>query len=514
MSKKSMSKLTHIRLNPRSHNTPLIDDNMSNTANPQDSISDSNINEKPYSSISEQKNSDGQQHNINSQELSSEDDSKADQLHDAISSDVSKAVEEKPHNSLPQFLSRLQNSSLNPLSTNTRVPENRALAIVGEKNAQSKANNNPNSFSSIFNKDHQEITGIQRVFKKSIAFMLFNLVSFGALALVGINLISSPIWLSLIVIISYLVTANVFYIIVADRSYVWLGICSNMLLLLLVQSFLGQGFTPVTLLVAFLVGLLTYTSYSELEKIQLGSRLFSISHIIGETTRILGSVVMLVLCLGLFNTALSETSVAFIDRVFIQNDVIFDNIVMPGISDRINLNQVLIRGSQSYGVGNQRFTFADFLEDNYIGTLITDSEESGIIVECQVANSNSNCDTAVDQEVEARLLKYRDDNYAEVNLDLDTVLKGAEFERVVAAHYKFLIRDFEKETVGSPYILVPLDHIIPAILAIGLYVLLLIIKPIFGIFAQIVTWILWTILKYFGFVRIEVENVEAEVVSI
>jgi hypothetical protein len=52
------------------------------------------------------------------------------------------------------------------------------------------------------------------------------------------------------------------------------------------------------------------------------------------------------------------------------------------------------------------------------------------------------------------------------------------------------------------------------LITLGLFALLTIFKGIFGYFIIFVSWVFWQFLKLFRFVKIEVETVEAEVVSI
>ncbi|MEM1312808.1 MAG: hypothetical protein AAGF07_05095, partial [Patescibacteria group bacterium] len=142
-------------------------------------------------------------------------------IKDPIQNKLDKSVSSVSEVKMPSFLQNIFPSK--------GVEENNSIEeeVIPEDDlkllpfASSQQETNPNSISSIFNKDHQEVFGIQRVFRKSIIFLVLHLLSFSVLGFIGLNIFTLPILLTFLVSISYIVFTNIFYIIVADRSYVW-----------------------------------------------------------------------------------------------------------------------------------------------------------------------------------------------------------------------------------------------------------------------------------------------------
>jgi hypothetical protein len=418
---------------------------------------------------------------------------------------------------LPKFLDKIGNGKNELAIPQAQALTNRALALVDREKAGENKNFNPNSFSSIFNKDHQEISGIQRVFKKSIAFMLINLALFGMLTLISINLFSTSALLAVMVSALFIALTNLFFIIVADRSYVWLSLAGQIILLLLVHSFLGLGFDPITLFISLIIAILIFSAYSELEKVQLGSRLFSISHITGESSRILSTCVILVVCLGVFNNIVSKGAEQFFREHFLNNSFVLNNVVI-GQNKELSLNRALIKGYRFYGEGNTKYTLRDFLSDNFRGgkPVISQSEEEDLNIECENKQGldNNQCSLEIAKERDRRLEEWRKEAYPKIPYALDEVLDEAKFKEVTKQFYSYLIANFSAKGESNTFIIIPRSYIIPGVFAILLYILLTVFKPLYNWFVFILTWIIWSILKALGFVKIEVEAVEAEIVSI
>jgi len=432
---------------------------------------------------------------------------KSEDLNTDIEENIDKQPKSKKSGNLPGFLSRIGGED------ETRKEgelTQRALAVIEEK-----VKDNPNSFGSIFSREHQEISGIQRVFKKSIAFLVINLMLFGVLSLISINLLALPIWFTVVISVFYVTSSCLFFIIVADRSYLWLSIAGQLILLLLVHSFLGQGFDIITIILALLISALIFSAYSELEKIQLGSRLFFISHITGESVRILTTVIAIVLSLGLFNSVVSAGTEQYIEDNILSSDLVMNRLLI-GDNPSVSMNRVLLKGNTFFGEGNEEYTFRDFLSFNYRGgkSVLTQEESNEIIIACQVRpnSTSSDCNEEVNEEEDERLEEWRQEAYPNLQYDLDEVIGEAEFRTITKEYYLYLIRDLSR--YDSAIRVIPSDYVIPAFISVILFAFLLIVKPLVGWISYLVTWIVWRILKWIGFVRIEVEAVEAEIVSI
>jgi|GEM_PF-2329408 len=409
-----------------------------------------------------------------------------------------------------------------------------------------------NSLSSIFYKDHQEISGIRRVFQKSILFLILNLAAFGLLNFIGINLfyLSESLPISLAWGIGAMVVAvtitNLFYIVLADRSYFWLNLVGQIIILIAIQGFVGRGLEPLTLIVLAVVTLMSYLAYSELEKAQLGSRLFSIPNIIAESSRILSWVAILIICLGTFNQIVArgtDSSGKFVNGerffvdIFLSKDVIVDTFLIGSATGRssVGANNFLMARGLTYQNGGlsktvegnvTTATFRDFLNINYkpSETLISNTELEDIQLKC-VKDKVQNCDTEVQKFKDTRLDSWRVEGYKDVPLTLDSKLDLNNYRILTRQYYVNIIRDItspKESSISSlpslPNIPIisdfPSGLILPGFFVFILAILLTLVRFIIHGFITALTWIIWNSLKLLGFVRIEIENVEAEVVSI
>ncbi|MEM1312860.1 MAG: hypothetical protein AAGF07_05365 [Patescibacteria group bacterium] len=280
----------------------------------------------------------------------------------------------------------------------------------------------------------------------------------------------------------------------------------------------------------------TYYAYSELEKVQLSSRLFSISHITTESIRILITVVILVLSLGVFNKSLSQGSADYISEAFLDKPVILDNLVL-GRYKNFSLNRYLMKGRFYLDSGKLRsdlvrpankttFVFSEFLTLNYRSSEIVLSEErqEQILADCDTT-AVENCASLVDAEKQSNLDAWRKEAYGNLPFTLDTELTPTRFKAVTKQFYINEIEKFNSDSSNqsgsditetlSRYLIVPRTYIVPAFLALILFILLtFIVKPILQLVSFWFTFLVWKILVWFGFAKINIERVEAEIVSI
>lgn len=397
--------------------------------------------------------------------------------------------------------------------------------------AQVENNESINSFSTIFNQDHDQIQGIKRVFRKSILLLSLSLIAFVAMAYASVSLFTVTPLFTLVSFFAYLILSVIFFIIVADRSYVWLCLLAHIFGVLLVSSFVNQLFSPVTLITAGIIAILYYFAYTELEKAQLGSRLFSIRLISKEAIYLLITLALLVLSLGAFGLIKDKGTVNFVEQDILGNEFVFNEVLM-GNGRAVNLNRVLIDASPQFGAGNTEYTFREFLIENYRdgGNVIGQSEQTDIILDCQFERGEEECVDIVAITREERLTAYAQEAYPEVDFGLDTVLDGPRYEQIVREYYVNLIEDFvepieDQNTADLARVFgfIPADfsnyllnkeNIIPAIVALVIFVIGSLFRPLLAWLVYTLTEILWGVLKLARFVRIEVETVESEVVSI
>ncbi len=399
-------------------------------------------------------------------------------------------------------------------------------------NEDSEVRNNVhkiNSFNTIFNQDQDQISGVKRVFRKSIIFLILSLVSFALVAFASINLFSVPAILSILFFLLYISTTIVFFLIVADRSYVWLCLLGHMLLIVMTSSFVGQIASIITWGALAIVAILYYLAYTEVEKSQLGSRLFSIHQIGSEATNLLITITLLTLSLGVFNSIVNVGTVEFINKNALENSAVFDGIIMG--KDRslnaVNLNKAFITNDELFGEGNIENTFEDFLIYNYKGgkPVILSAEEVDIELDCQFKNGvDGDCGNAVLNERKNRLTTHLAEDYPESTFSLDEVLNQEKYEEVVRQYYQYRLNTYISEGSSNdiegvvPFLptdfLINKDTIFPAVMALIIFVLGLILRSVLSFISLFATWVMWGLLKVIKFVRIDVETVEGEVVSI
>ena len=443
-------------------------------------------------------------------------------------------VGEKPSFKLPKFLSQRENSKtkLDALKKSQANPEQSQSS--GELPfTEPNFKDNPNSFTSIFNKDHDKINGVQRVFRKSITFLILQLLAFVSLSIATIatftlnlnGIVPTAIFSSsvLALIVAYTVVSGIFYIIVADRSYIWISLLLQGLSLVLLYSFIGQGFSFPTIIFGLLITLLSYFAYLEIEKVQVSTRFFSIGYVTAESTKILSTIAILTVCLGVFNTVSFQTPKTFLSRNLIDNETVFGNLVAN--NSRFSLNTILqIKGDYRVNKNtsillssdSKEVDVKDFVQKNYP---VADSINCvGTDKEC---NSQSSQDT--NSKLQNNLSRLVELGQISSNPKLSDRLSYPLYKSLLKGYYADKINDFEtqKNSQNIPFlnniqwIIEPSRTVfIPALIAIIFYIGLLVIKFLIHFVSSLATWLVWKLLTMTGFVKIEIELVESEIVSI
>jgi hypothetical protein len=429
-----------------------------------------------------------------------------------------------------------------------------SLILFDKEQTEKYSNEHINSFSSIFRKDHEEIQGIRRVFRKSVAFFVLSIISFGIMVGLSVNLFQANLVLLLISVVGFVVFTNIFYIIVADKSYIWLNLLVQFLVLLFVHSFLKLSFAPVTLIAVLFILLLSYLSYTELEKVQLGSRLFTIGQITKESTAVLLTMITIVLSLGIYNSIVYNGVQKIFTENALNNTTIFNKYIMGEKKSDSTLNSFLGLSSKSQATG-KLLTFGQFLNDHFRNNkeVILDGETAEIREKCIVESGKEACldDVAVLRVKNSRLEEWKNIAYPKISYTLDTSLDDIKFREVIKQYYAnqvcvvekgedcptnkeipslktdievatstkakisdALTKDINISSGPLKYFSLDRSNILPILLTLIVFGFLTLIKSIFGYFTLVFSWIFWQLLKLFKFVKIEVETVEAEVVSI
>lgn len=465
--------------------------------------------------------------------------------------DIPYSNKTKPSFALPKFLSKSIKTDKAQTQTQGFTPSTQNSLPYSKPDFKT----NPNSFTSVFSKDNDQVVGVARVFRKSIMFLIFQVLCYLSLVLpltLGLignfgTFVATGITFGALTlgIISYTVITSIFYIIVADRSYIWINLLLQSLFLIIINSFIGQGFSIVTLGTALVIFVLSYFSYLEVEKVQVSSRFFSINYVTNEAIKILTTVAIIVISVTFFNTILNVGSKNFVTQNLVQNDFVFRNIVV-GKSANLSLNRWVLPKNYSISENNKivtsdslgttkPVTFFDFLSVNYRkGEQVLNEKELENIKKTQCLNKEKECDTFIQREKITKIqgwLKEETNPYSSVNYTEKPVYlenPGAEldvnsFKEIMKVYYSDKINDFEadKSFTKVPFLdSVPKQflnygqYLIPAIFALVFFVIFMLFKFFLHLVSGIVVWIVWKILLLFGFAQIEVELVESEIVSI
>jgi hypothetical protein len=413
---------------------------------------------------------------------------------------------------------------------------------------------NLNTFSSIFKKDHEAIEGIKRVFRKSMIFLIIKSILFALIAFLSVNIFSINIFAYITLIVFYIIASNIYFIIVADKSYVFVNILIELVLLFLAHLSIGQVLHPVTILLIAFITIFSYFAYSELEKVQLGSRLFSIGQITNESTSALLTMLIILSSLGVYNTIAYNGLEKIVSKSILDNSFIFNKFVLGSDKGGTSLNSLYNLSYKTQGAGKPT-TLDNFLSEHFRKNreVITETEKTSLREDCGLKKTAEEC--AGDKFIEtiriSRLEEWKKIAYPNIKYSLDTPIDQTKFKELTKQYYLNQICMLEKgddcernkpfsyqkasdseSLIGKAKVAdaiikdIPISNnitskagidrsdIIPVILSLLLFIILSIIKPLIRIFLFVTTSFFWQLLKLFGFVKIEVETVEAEVVSI
>jgi hypothetical protein len=411
---------------------------------------------------------------------------------------------------LPSFLNRGSKPSV--VLTES---ENSSKNQFNDKQIPNQVEEKNNSLTSIFMRDQDEISNIKRVFRKSIMFLTFALLSFGLSSLASNSFAIQSFLALLITSFAFIALTNIFFIIVAHRTYVWLFLIGEFIILSITQFPYSTNIS--TLVIGFVVVLLTYLAYLDLEKVQLGSRLFSIPYIVGESTKILSSVIIFIVCLSTFNQISSKGLDKFLGESLLTVPVFMDRVALPAYQN------VLTRGSgfEITDDGNTTVKSLICAERKLVcntknNTVLAQEEYSRLNRQCETdLLTETDCAALKDKSEQAVLSTYVSQDFSGLNLSLDTRLTSSNYQPALSRVIQNKIKVFvEPSNFSFLPAAVPSSSLIPFIVSLILFVVLTIFKFILVWFGYIVTWIMWKLLQITGFVRLDIEMVEAEIVGI
>jgi hypothetical protein len=371
-----------------------------------------------------------------------------------------------------------------------------------------------------------------------ISFVLMVIVSIFAFSTLS-NVFGSLI-LTIISIILFTSITNIFYIVISDKVYLYTFLIIQTILFLFLHFIIGQGFAITSIFLIWISLLFFYLGYLELEKNQLSSRLFNISHICTEVTRILTTASILICCIGLFNQIVSMGTVNgefasaknFVNKVFLNDKNFIDNVLIgynpKGKSNGLNsvfFNKTLVlKGDALLGANDEVATLKDFLTVNFnpVSVLLSPDRKDDIEGKCS-REKIENCETLIDEEKNKNLIAWQAEAYPEIkDLPLTTPIKIDLYRTLTKQYLTHQVVSLSKPSEAGKAIPLPIlsnlnnfsRYIIPTSFTLILFFSLIILKPLINGASVFFIWVLWSLLKMFKIVKIDIETVESEVVSI
>ncbi|GAB4149589.1 MAG: hypothetical protein OHK0017_13830 [Patescibacteria group bacterium] len=424
----------------------------------------------------------------------------------------------KKQSKLPGFLSKitLENNSKPETSQAFYLDSKEGSRVPTELKQKEELVESKNSFTSIFQKEQDEISSIRRVFRKSIVFMAIALFGFGLTSLTASTFLWSNWLLVLISSLAFVILTNIFFIIVAHRTYIWLFLLGELILLVITQ-----GVQMHTLIVGITIVLLTYLAYLDLEKIQLGSRIFSVPYVIGECTKLLTTVVILTIALSVGNQVYNKGVDVFIADNFLANRTIMAQVVRP-FTQNFTLKSVLANQDKNpdYQTVRQIVCLEKDLDCNNpkiaSRNILTEEQFAAIDADCKLNKTpEEDCNVRKVEAENTTLVGYIKDVFPGLNLSLKDRITDNNYREVLNVYYRTKIKNYV-QTTDFKFLPSALNKntIYPLSLALMVFIFLSIVRFLFVWLVFLLTWITWKILQFAGFVRIDVEMVEAEIVGI
>lgn len=401
-----------------------------------------------------------------------------------------------------------------------------------------------------FRASEKFVKEVSRVFKKTIFTFIIDIILFAVFAFLAVNFFTLnqvSFGLNSFLLVSSLVVSvsftTFFYILLSQRKYLFINILIKCAIFFVINFFIGQGFAIITLVTIVVLFLFLFLSYLELEKMQLGSRLFNLSVIAGECRRILITMCLIIIAIGTFNQIIWQgttdgqfvSAQNFVDKSIFSSDPLVDFLFLGATTSNfrsyslnsyfINKNLFVANGMLESRV-KETFTFRDYLLLVYNKpTVITSDEETLIKEECKVKKI-ADCLPTISAKINERLNEFKNQFYPkQADIPLSSTISLSLYREISNQHYLNIIKESSKDVnSGSPSLsvlnnlaftkLFSPKYLIPMGMVIILFVAMYFVKFILGFFTSIVLSIIWNFMKLVKFVRVDIENVESEVVSI
>jgi hypothetical protein len=411
-----------------------------------------------------------------------------------------------------------------------------------------KVNLKTNSFESSFDKIlNQKLEPKTNSDFKSWSIFGLQILAYLSLLIAGQKLVSLGgdfLLLFFIPTAFYTVTSLLLFIVLSDKKILWLSLVLQMIIAILYSVFLGQGSSFVVIFGSLFNLFFGYVGYLDLEKHQLSSRIFTLGGIARDTNKTLTIISIITLTIILYSSIAGLGSKVFIQNYLLNsNSKVEELVVKTGINKLLNSSGLGPNPFDNYSYLDQKvieqndkkekipLLFRSFLKSSYLYQKSKESLKSLEGSECLAKISLNPIDCkyklAINDEI---LLEYRNFKYPSYSIELASELTKNDILALNRDYIADLLANFEtveiKPARGTENAITDVlnkiavlvkqmqSSFLPAIISVLVFILFYIIKQIAIWINFLLLYIVWNILLYFKFVKIQTETCEAEIISL
>jgi hypothetical protein len=378
----------------------------------------------------------------------------------------------------------------------------------------------------------------KRVKLKTISALILGTVSYVSLLFLGIGIFDIHPVVTTILVLLYPVICSIFFVIIASKKYVYFFILAQFLVSIVFLLVFNQ-LTIINCILFFVLQILVYQGYVEVERQQLSSRLFSILMVTKSSVKILSSFAIAIVSISFFVNASKVGATTIVeDKIF--SNTFFKSTVLNANGDSIWSKGLNLFGASSYDdflaklVKDEKPTVKNYIIKEDIGAV----SETNVLTQTELTKINSlnrfNPEKIDAERLVASQNKIQtifNENYSTTPLGLNDEISKEDYSQLLikklskslsakssttSSELSSVTNTFNKlDIVGSDQ--VPVLGL-SLLLFFVLYFLRSIIETILGLVTNLTNislrGIIWWMLIKLKFVKIEVEQLESEIVTI
>ena len=422
------------------------------------------------------------------------------------------------------------------VSTNKETPkfhiqeDKTEFSVNKAENIKTRSNNkiesyyqsaNVKNIGNTLNKTFVDDKITKRVAVKCNIFLLISNLLFAGIVLSSLFIVDLNPLILFGVSLAYIAFTTIFYIITPLRKFVYyhlIFIVFAFVALAIAMPFLFEKFSLIPIAAAIIACIIGLVAFKEVERSQLSSRLFFINEVSKSSVRVLEAFVIFSIVSVFLTSVMTMGAGNFVSKKIIGNDQIVNNIVL-------NNNATLSNAFSNLGM----LTFDDFVAGYQNNE---DELTYGNLISYYTQENGYKIDTESVESTRESLTEYAQERHGKLLFGLDRELTKEVFVEAVKAETKYNIDNFGENNNSingdstldfiEQYSFVPNKFVVPAMLTLALLILLMVAKTAVNIIGWITISllglsfrsILWRLLKLTKVARIDIEEVESEVVSI